>query len=130
MTRADSTSAVLVNRSIARLPSAMGSLWSRTSFVGELWHIVQCVGVWPGVRIIENRSGFALAVNGVTLGHLKWCGQMTIAFGPEARCAIADEKMGGDEPGWPDGDVMVLNIRSATDVDRALCLLRFAYLIS
>jgi hypothetical protein len=57
-------------------------------------------------------------------------GRLVLPFGPEARSAIADEKMGFDTPDQPDEVVVVFNIRSAADVDHALCLLRFAYLIS
>jgi hypothetical protein len=129
MTRADPHPGVSVNSPAVVLPITMASLWSRTNLIRELWDIVQSVAAWRGARIVESRGGLTLAVNDVNLGHLKWGGQLVLGFGLEARTAIADETIGCNEPDqW--GDVMVFNIRCASDVDRALCLLRFSYLIS
>jgi hypothetical protein len=128
MTRANLNCGFAADSPVVVLPNAMAFLWSRTGLLREFLDIVEVVGAWPDARIIENRDGLTFAVNDVKLGHLKWRGQLVLAFRRESRSVIADEKL--EEPDQRDEDVIVFNIRSATDVDRALCLLRFAYLIS
>lgn len=130
LTPANSSPAVSVENRLLVLPNAVAALWSRTSLVKEFWQIVQSVGAWPGARLLETPAGLTLAVHQVTLGHLEWGGQLVLTCGPEARIPIADEGMGRDQTEERDERVIVFNVCGPHGVDRALCLLRLAYLVS
>lgn len=110
------------------LPTAMASLWSRSSMLGEFWDIVQAVGAWSGAAIIQSPGGLKLTLNGVQLGQLKWGGRLVLTLAPEARNAILAEKMARSDPDRPGANTVVFDVRGAGDVNQALSLLRFAYL--
>ena len=94
----------------------------------EVWGVVQAVEAWPGVQIAPNRSGLCLRLSGVTLGHLRWSGRIDLPFGPEARDRLLAEEMARRDPDQPDTDGVVFDVRTVADVDRAVWLLRLAYL--
>jgi hypothetical protein len=113
-------------RELLSAPSAeVAYLWSRTSLLKEVWDVLEAVKVWPGVAIASNRSGLCLALRGVTLGHVRWNGRIDLPFGPELRDRLVAEEMASLDP---DIDRAVFDVRSAADVDRAVWLLRLAYL--
>jgi hypothetical protein len=95
----------------------------------EFWAIVQAVGSWTGTAITRDRRGVCLTLDGVKLGHLDWDGWLVLPFEAEMRNQIVAEKLAHRDPGQPDTGHAILNIRTADDVDRALWLLRIAYLI-
>jgi len=95
----------------------------------EFWNLVQAVGTWPGAAVTRDRSGVCLTVNGVKLGHLDWDGRLVLPFGPEMRNRLVVEKMAHRDYDHPDSGLAVLDIRTREDVDQALWLLRFAYLV-
>jgi len=107
----------------------MASLWSRSSLMKEFWDVVQAVGTWPGAAITRDRNGLCLTLNDVKLGHLDWGGRLVLSFGPEMRDKLLAEKMANRDRNQPDTGRAIVDIRTADDVDRALWLLRFAYLI-
>ncbi len=111
-------------------PAAMACLWSRTSMLKEIWDVVQEVGAWPGMQIVPDGSGLclALALSGVTLGHVRWNGRVDLTFAPEIRDRLVAEEMASLDPDQPDACRVVLVIRTIADVDRAVWLLRLAYL--
>jgi hypothetical protein len=109
------------------LPNAMAALWSRTSILKEFWEVVQTVGNWPGAGIVRDRRGLRLTINGVKLGHLDWDGRLVLPFGPKMRDELVTEKMANRDR---DTGRSFIDIRTAADVNRALWLLRFAYLIA
>jgi luciferase-like monooxygenase len=113
---------------IQMLPNAMAAIWSRTSMLKEFWELVQAVGTWPGAVITRDRSGLCLTLNGVNLGHLDWDGRLVLPFEPEMQNELVAEKMANREPDYPNGGHAIIDVRTADDVDRALWLLRFAYL--
>jgi hypothetical protein len=123
-------SVVSRDRRLVILPTAMARLWSHTSWLSEFWDVVQVFGAWSGAAIIEDRHGLRLTLSGVDLGHLRWGGRLVLPFGPNVRNALVAEKMARIEPERPNANKVVLDIRNATDVNRALSLLRLAYLIS
>ena len=111
------------------LPNAMASLWSRTSMFKEFWDVVQTVGTWKGATITRHRRGLSLTLNGVNLGHLDWSGRLVLPFGPEIRDELISEQMVDPDPDPPDMGYAVVDIRTANDVNRALWMLRFAFLV-
>jgi hypothetical protein len=114
---------------VAALPAAMaGWIWSRTRMLKEVWNVVQVVGAWPGVSMAPDRNGLCLSLRGVLLGHLRWDGRIDLPFGPEAADRLVAEEMASRDPDQPDTGRVVFDVRSAADVDRAVWLLRLAYL--
>ena len=130
MTHTTTRSGFSRDRRVQILPNAMAALWSRTSMLKEFWDIVQAVGTWPGAVITRDRRGLCLTLNGVQLGHLDWDGRLVFPFAPEMRNELVAEKMAHRYPNQADMECAVLDVRTADDVDRALWLLRFAYLIA
>src|SRR5476651_967837 len=128
MMRSNIDSVVSSNRQVIILPTAMALVWARTSLIREFWDVVQAVGSWSGAMIIQDRKGLRFTLNHVELGELNWGGQLIIGFGPKARNAIVAEKMARVDPDQPDAHRVLIDIRNASDVNRALTLLRLAYL--
>ena len=109
-------------------PATMAFLLSRTSMLKEAWELVQAVTDWPGVEIAHDPTGLCLALDGVTLGHLRWNGRIDLPFGPVIRDRLVAEAMASRDPEHPNVDRVVFDVRSAADVNRAVWLLRLAYL--
>jgi hypothetical protein len=108
-------------------PSAvMGRLWSRTSKLKVVWDVTHAIGDWRGVTFAPGRSGLSISLSGVTLGHLDWNGRLDLPFGPEVSGFLVEEGMAELDAS---ALCVMLNIQSAADIDRAICLLRLAYLI-
>lgn len=110
---------------LAGPPAEVAYLWSRTNLLKQVWDVVQTVKAWPGVAITSNRTGLCLALRGVTLGHVRWNGRIDLPFGPELRDRLVEEQMASHDP---DTDRLVFDVQAAADVDRAVWLLRLAYL--
>jgi len=115
---------------IARVPAdAMAFLWARTDMLKEVWSVLQTVGSWPGVSIRSDSSGLCLTLGGLPLGHLGWHGRIDLPFGPQVQDRVLIEKMASLDTDRPNTHRLVFDIRTAADVDRAIWLLRLAYLI-
>jgi Family of unknown function (DUF5519) len=109
-------------------PLAMALPLSRTSTLKEVWDVVKTVEAWPGVTIAPDGSGLCLTLGGVTLGHLRWNGRIDLPFAPEAGNRLIAEGMASRDPDRPGTNRVVFDVRTAADVDRAVWLLRLAYL--
>jgi hypothetical protein len=118
------------NHHVDILPNAMAALWSRTSMFKEFWDVVQAVGTWPGAAITRDRNGVCLTLNGVKLGHLDWAGRLVLPFAAQTRDELVPGKAADREPGQSVIGRSIFNIRTGADVNVALALLRFAYLIA
>lgn len=106
-------------------PPALAYLWTRTGLLKEVRDLVQAVKAWPGVLIEPNDTGIDLTLSGAALGHLSWSGRLDLPFGPEIGDRLVAEEMVNRHP---DEDRFTFDVRSEEDVDRALWLLRLAYL--
>jgi hypothetical protein len=109
--------------------AAMAALWSRTGLLKEISEIVHAVAAWPEVRITPSRIGLCLTLGNMTLGRLRWNGRIDLPFGPNALRPLMAELMVDRDPDQPDSERAVFDVRGMADVDRAVWLLRFAYLI-
>jgi len=96
----------------------------------EVLDVVQAVEPWPGVHVTPRHDGLSLTLGGGALGYLRWNGQIELPFGPDVRDRLVAERLASRDPDHPDTDRVVIAIRTAADVDRALWLLRLAYLLS
>jgi len=96
----------------------------------EFWEIVQTVGSWSGTAITRDRRGLCLMLNGVKLGHLDWDGRLVLPFGPEMRDELAIPGTARLDPDPTDASRSIFIVRTPDDVNRALWLLRSAYLIA
>jgi hypothetical protein len=94
----------------------------------EAWELVQAIRDWPGIAIVPDRRGLCFALQDVTLGHLRWDGRLDLPFGPEVRDRLIAEEMGTLDPDRPDSGRLVFDVRTTGDVDRAVWLLRLAFL--
>jgi hypothetical protein len=108
----------------------MAFLWSRTDMLKEVWQFVQTVGAWHGAVIRPDARGLCLTLDGVVLGHLGWQGRIELPFGPQVRGHLLEEGMARPDRYRPDTGRLVFDIRDAADIDRAIWLFRFAYLIA
>jgi len=106
----------------------MAYLSSRTSLLKEVWGVVQAVGAWPGVAITPDRSGLCITLRGVALGHVRWSGRIDLPFRPEVADQLVADEMVNRDPDSSDTDRIVFDVRTEADVDRAVELLRLAYL--
>jgi len=96
----------------------------------EFWDVVQTVGMWSGTAIMRDRRGLCLMLNDMKLGHLDWDGRLVLPFGPEMRDELAAPETVKLDPDPADPSRSIFNIRTAGDINRALWLLRSAYLIA
>jgi hypothetical protein len=94
----------------------------------EVWDVVQAARAWPGVAIKPGRGGLCLSIGAVTLGHLRWNGRIDLPFGPEVGDRLVAEGMATRDLDPPDQGRVVFDVRGSDDVDRAIWLLRLAYL--
>jgi hypothetical protein len=94
----------------------------------EVRHLLETIGAWPDVAIAPGRNGLCLTLRGVPLGHLRWNGRIVLPFGPEMGDRLVAEKMATRDPDRPDTRRAVFDVRTVADVDRAIWLLRLAYL--
>jgi hypothetical protein len=113
---------------LAQAASA-AALWSRTGMLKEISEIVHVVAAWPEVRITPSRSGLCLTLGNVTLGRLRWNGRIDLPFTPNVLRPLMAESMVERDLDEPDSERAVFEVRGMADVDRAVWLLRFAYLI-
>jgi len=113
------------------LPPALamaGYLWSRTPMLKQIRGVLHAVDDWPGLVVTPDRTGLCLAVNRVTLGHVRWDVRVHVSFEPEQRDRLVAEEMASFDSNSPDDQRVALDVRSSTDIDRAVWLLRLAYL--
>src|SRR5258706_3632448 len=108
--------------------AAMSCVWSRTSVLKEVWDVVLEVGTWPGVAITTDLSGLCFTFSGALLGHLRWSGRIDLPFAPDIRDRLVAEEMASLDPDQPDACRVVFVVRTLAGVDRAIWLLRLAYL--
>jgi hypothetical protein len=109
-------------------PAAMGYLWSRTHMLKDVSQVLHEVADWQEVAIAPDRNGLRLSLNGVMLGQLRWNGRIEIPFAPAVRDELVAEEMAQYDPEDPDAPRVVFDVRGAEGVNRALWLLRIAYL--
>lgn len=103
-------------------------LWSRTGRLKEILDVVRAARAWPGVAIRVDRAGLCLTLDGVKLAHLQWNGRIDVPFGPQMRDRLVAEGMASRDFTRPEAQQVVFVLGTKADVDRALWLLRLAYL--
>src|SRR5258708_2250000 len=108
-------------------PAALGRLWSCTRKLKELWVVVQAIGAWPGISIIPDREGLNLSLHGHKLGDLRWNGRVDLPFPPEVGDRLVAEGMADHAPGLFGTGRVVFDVRTLADTNRAVWLLRLAY---
>ncbi len=111
-------------------PAAIAFLWSRTGRLKEAWEVVRALGNWQNAEVRPDRGGLRLTLGDVTLGHLLWNGRIDLPFGSEAAEQLVAEEMASRDPSRSHTGRVVFDIQSPEDVNRALWLFRFAYLIA
>lgn len=94
----------------------------------QVWEFVQAVSEWPDLTISTDPGGLSMALHDVTLGHLGWNGRLELPFGPQVRERLVAEEMAAPDQDRPDSGRLVFDVRTLSDVDRAVWLLRLAYL--
>ena len=94
----------------------------------EVWQVVQAIRSWQGVAIETDGAGLSFMASGATLGHLHWNGRLDLPFGAELGDRLVAEEMASRDPDQPGTGRVVFDVRRSADVDRAVWLLRLAYL--
>ena len=113
----------------SQLPAASGFSWSRENKLREVLNIAQPVTDRPGMDIAPDSRGLILTLRGVTLGHVRWNGRIDLPFGPEVWKQLVAEPRADCDPDRSREHEAVFHVRHIGDIDRALWLLRLAYLI-
>jgi hypothetical protein len=104
-------------------------LWSRTRWLGEIEDVLKAAGSWRDMAIRRDRCGVQFVIGDATLGHLRWDGRLDVAF-PSALCKrLVAEGMAALDPDDSRAVGIVWIVRTVADVERALWLLRMAFLI-
>jgi hypothetical protein len=114
-------------REVPPAPVALARLWSRTSKLKELWVVMQAIGAWPGISIIPDRDGLNLSLHGQKLGDLRWNGRVDLPFPPEVGNRLVAEGMADHAPGLFGSGCVAFDVRTLADTNRAVWLLRLAY---
>jgi hypothetical protein len=94
----------------------------------EVRDVLQVIGAWPGVVMAPDPGGLCLTLGGVRLGYLRWSGRIDLTFGKEIGDRLVAEQMACPDPDQPNTGRIVFVVRTMIDVDRAVWLLRLAYL--
>lgn len=104
-------------------------LWTRTSKLKEVWGVVRTLRSWPDVSIRPDSAGLCFAIKDLSVGHLRWDGQLDLPFGAEVLAGIVPQGTVIRDPDLPQLDWVVFQIRTDEDVQLAVWLLRLSYLI-
>jgi hypothetical protein len=94
----------------------------------QVWGVVDAVSAWPGIVISQVPDGLCLRLGGLVLGRLRWNGRVDVPVGAEMRDRLVAEGMAARDPDDVEAERVVFAVRTAADVDRAVWLLRLAYL--
>ena len=94
----------------------------------QVWSVVEKVSAWPGLIIVRDCNGLCLALGGVTVGYLRWDGRLSLPFGADISQRLLEEEMVQRDPDHPKSTRVIFDVRNLTDADRAVSLLRLAYL--
>ncbi len=94
----------------------------------QVWRVVQQVSAWPGLVITPDRNGLCLTLGGVVLGHLAWSGRLDLPFEAEVSEQLLEEEMVERDPDHLESMRVIFDIRNLADADRAVWLVRLAYL--
>ena len=94
----------------------------------EVSQIVHAVVAWQDVAITQNGNGLCLELSGLKLGYVGWNGRIHVALGADLRDELVAQGMAQSNPDDPNASEVVFDVRDAQDVDRAIWLLRLAYL--
>ena len=111
-------------------PPHAAYIWSRSNLLQQILQVLRATQGWPGVVIHEDRSGLQFLAGSETLGHLRWDGRLAVPFPAELRERLVDEEMAAHDPSDSRRDRVVWIVRTTADADRAVWLLRLAYLLS
>jgi hypothetical protein len=108
--------------------ASLACLWSRTNKLKEITDVLYAAGLWSGMEYEPDSRGICIARNGATLGLLHWNGRLDLSCWREVAEQLVAEEMASRDPQQPDTGGVVFDVRTSADVDRALWLLRLAYL--
>jgi hypothetical protein len=75
----------------------------------------------------SNRHGLELAAGDAAFGSFKWSGRLEVSFASDVRDRLIAERVVDCSPDEPCEDRISLVVRHVEDVDRAIWLLRLAY---
>jgi hypothetical protein len=80
------------------------------------------------VVIAPDDGGLCIALDGVTIGYLRWNARIDLLFAPEVGDRVVAEGLARRDPEPPHKGRVVTDVRTAADVDRTVWLLRLAFL--
>jgi hypothetical protein len=101
-----------------------------TARFSEIARLLHAVEAWRGVVIEPSPSGLRFVADGQTLGHLRWDGRLDVPLPAELARQIANEELATRDPNRLQRSQVVWMVRTHADVDRAVWLLRLAYLLT
>jgi len=106
----------------------MAQFWSRAKMLKQVWSVVEKVSAWPGLVVNRDCNGLCLALGGVAVGYLRWDGRLSLPFAADVSQRLLEEEMVSRDPEQPRSTRVIFDVRNLTDADRAVWLLRLAYL--
>ena len=91
--------------------------------------IVAAVSEWPGVTLINGRTGGrTIRLGPREVGHVRYTGTVTISYPIVLHGALVEVGWASPDPLAPVSGRTALRVRSGPDIERALSLLRLSYL--
>jgi hypothetical protein len=114
----------------SEFPAHAAYIWSRTSLLQQIRQLLHATSDWPGVEIRWNRCGLQFVAGDETLGSLEWDGRLAVPFPTGLSERLIAEAMATRDPDDSGEGGVVWTVRSPADVDRAVWLLRLAFLLS
>lgn len=119
---------ILLSREMQLLPTAKtGYRWSRTRLLNEIEQVLRAVAAWPGLVVHSNRDELQFVAGTSTVGQLRWDGRLDVLVPTELRDRLLVEAMAARDPHPSRSDRVVWIVRTHDDVQRAIWLLRPAY---
>jgi len=104
--------------------------WSRTRFLNEFEQLITAVADWPGMMIHSNRDELQFVAGNSTVAQLRWNGRLDVLVPSELTDRLIVEAMAARDPHPSRNDRVVWTVRTHDDVQRAVWLLRLAYICS
>src|SRR4051812_33532074 len=111
-------------------PAHAAYVWSRTGLLQQIQQLLQAARGWPDVVFQPDYRGLQFLAGDQALGHLRWDGRLAVPFPAELGERLVAEGMAARDPDDRRRDRVLWIVRSRMDLDRAIWLLRLAYLLT
>src|SRR5262245_23867933 len=118
------------SRQLTSFPNSLATtamLWSRTEFLQEFTQVLEATAAWEGVMIQRDSHGVRFIDGNMTVGHLRWDGQLDLHVRAHTRehQRVIEERAGGE---LKRPDRFLWTLQTSMEVARVVRFLRLGYL--